>query len=178
MALLLRAAHGSPSQGCAWLSFSGLCMALLLRSARGSLPQGCRVVLPLSGLRMVLLLRAVQGSPPQWPPNLGFKSPRPIFLCSLISNSSHTRLHMPELVSFQLYWAAIMSLGRRGPMSWSQSSLSSHPGAVTQGTCPPPSYIWVGKLLPFPWLRADHSYLTYLCNQSKVIDMPNDHARA
>ncbi|KAF6131126.1 hypothetical protein HJG60_008015 [Phyllostomus discolor] len=124
----------------------------------------------LSGLCMVLLLRAAHGSPPMAAVS-GFKSPAPIFFCSPISDSSHTRLHMPELVSFQLYWAAIMSLGRRGPMSWSQSSLSSHSGAVTQGTRPP-SYIWVGKLLPFPWLRADHSYLTYLCNQSKVIDTP------
>ena len=34
---------------------------------------------------------------------------------------------------FQLYWAAIVSLGRCGPMAWSQSSPSSHAGAVIRG---------------------------------------------
>ena len=38
---------------------------------------------------------------------------------------------------FQLYWAAIVSLGRCGPMAWSQSSPSSHAGAVTRGSCLP-----------------------------------------
>ena len=36
---------------------------------------------------------------------------------------------------FQLYWAAIVSLGRCGPMAWSQSSPSSHAGPVTRGSC-------------------------------------------
>ncbi|KAF6084318.1 hypothetical protein HJG60_008594 [Phyllostomus discolor] len=90
------------------------------------------------------------GSPPQWPPNLGFKSLWPIFLCSPISDSSHTRLHMPELISFQLYWAAIMSLGRCGPMSWSQSSLSSHADAVMQGTRPPPQLHLGGEVTSIP----------------------------
>ena len=34
-------------------------------------------------------------------------------------------------VFFQLYWAAIVSLGRCGPMAWSQSSPRSHAGPVT-----------------------------------------------
>ena len=38
---------------------------------------------------------------------------------------------------FQLYWAAIVSLGRCGPMAWSQSSPSSHAGPVTRGSCFP-----------------------------------------
>ena len=38
---------------------------------------------------------------------------------------------------FQLYWAAIVSLGRCGPMAWSQSSPSSHIGTVTRGSCFP-----------------------------------------
>ena len=38
---------------------------------------------------------------------------------------------------FQLYWAAIVSLGRCGPMAWSQSSPSSHTGPVTRGSCFP-----------------------------------------
>ena len=39
------------------------------------------------------------------------------------------------LVFFQLFWAAIVSPGRRGFMAWSQSSPSSHAGAVTKGSC-------------------------------------------
>ena len=35
---------------------------------------------------------------------------------------------------FQLYWAAIVSLGRCGPMGWNQSSPSSDTGAVTRGS--------------------------------------------
>ena len=38
---------------------------------------------------------------------------------------------------FQLYWAAIVSLGRCGPMVWSQSSPSSQAGPVTRGSCFP-----------------------------------------
>ena len=40
-------------------------------------------------------------------------------------------------VFFQLYWAAIVSLGRCGPMAWSQSSPSSYAGAITRGSCFP-----------------------------------------
>ena len=40
-------------------------------------------------------------------------------------------------VFFQLYWAAIVSLGRHGPMVWSQSSPSSQAGTVTRGSCFP-----------------------------------------
>ena len=47
-------------------------------------------------------------------------------------------------VFFQLYWAAIVSLGRCGPMAWSQSSPSSHAGPVTRGSCfPVPSWVEV-----------------------------------
>ena len=38
---------------------------------------------------------------------------------------------------FQLYWAAIVSPGRCGPMAWSQSSPSTHAGPVTRGSCFP-----------------------------------------
>ena len=45
-------------------------------------------------------------------------------------------------VFFQLFWAAIVSLGRCGPMAWSQSSPSSHAGPVTRGSCfPVPSWV-------------------------------------
>ena len=47
-------------------------------------------------------------------------------------------------VFFQLYWAAIVSLGRCGPMAWSQSSPRSHAGPVTRGSCfPDPSWVEV-----------------------------------
>ena len=47
-------------------------------------------------------------------------------------------------VFFQLYWAAIVSLGRCGPMAWSQSSPRSHSGPVTRGSCfPDPSWVEV-----------------------------------
>ena len=38
-------------------------------------------------------------------------------------------------VFFQLYWAAIISPGRCGPIAWNQSSPISHAGAVTRGSC-------------------------------------------
>ena len=47
-------------------------------------------------------------------------------------------------VFFQLYWAALVSPGRCGPMAWSQSSPSSHAGPVTRGSCfPVPSWVEV-----------------------------------
>ena len=43
---------------------------------------------------------------------------------------------------FFLFWAAIVSLGRCGPMAWSQSSPCSHAGPVTRGSCfPVPSWV-------------------------------------
>ena len=55
-------------------------------------------------------------------------------------------------VFFQLYWAATVSLGWCSPMAWSQSSPSSHAGAVIRGSCFPVTS-WV-KSLPSPWLKA------------------------
>ena len=55
-------------------------------------------------------------------------------------------------VFFQLYWAAIVSLGRCGPMAWSQSSPSSHAGPVTRGSCfPVPSWV---KFAPIPLAQS------------------------
>ena len=56
------------------------------------------------------------------------------------------------LVFFQLYWAAIVSLGRCGPMAWSQSSPSSHAGPVTGGVASQYHLGW--NLVPSPWLKA------------------------
>ena len=52
-------------------------------------------------------------------------------------------------VFFQLYWAAIVSLGRCGPMAWSQSSPRSHTGPVTRGSCfPVPPWVEVTPISP------------------------------
>ena len=67
----------------------------------------------------------------------GFKSQR--------QSSSAAPFPTPPTISytcqhslfFQLYWAAIVTLGRCGPMAWSQSSPTSHTGAITRGSCLP-----------------------------------------
>ena len=55
-------------------------------------------------------------------------------------------------VFFQLYWAAIVSLGRCGPMAWSQSSPSSPAGPVTRGSCFPVPF-WV-EFTPIPLAQS------------------------
>ena len=55
-------------------------------------------------------------------------------------------------VFFQLYWAAVVSLGRCGPMAGSQSSPSSHAGAVTRGSCLPVTS-WV-EVTPIPLAQS------------------------
>ena len=63
---------------------------------------------------------------------------------------------IPEF--FQLYWAAIVSLG----MAWSQSFRSSHTGShCNQGELLP-SYILGGSHSRLPGSKHGHSYLTYL----------------
>ena len=55
-------------------------------------------------------------------------------------------------VFFQLYWAAIVSLGRCGPMAWSQSSPRSHAGPVTRGSYfPVPSWV---DVTPIPLAQS------------------------
>ena len=68
---------------------------------------------------------------------LGFKSQRQSSSAAPFPTPptiSHTCQHS---LFFQLYWASIVSLGRCGPMAWSQSSPSSHMGPVTRGSCFP-----------------------------------------
>ena len=55
-------------------------------------------------------------------------------------------------LSFQIYWAALVSLGRCGPKAWSQSSPSSHIGAVTWGRCLPVIF-WV-EVTPIPLAQS------------------------
>ena len=55
-------------------------------------------------------------------------------------------------VFFQLYWAAIVSLGRCGPIAWSQSSPRSHAGPVTRGSYfPVPSWV---EVTPIPLAQS------------------------
>ena len=82
----------------------------------------------------------------------GFKSQRQS------SSAAHFRL-LPQSVTpatipvfFQFYWAAIISLGRCGPIVWSQSSPSSHTGAATRGRCLPVAS-WV-EVTPIPLAQS------------------------
>ena len=69
--------------------------------------------------------------------------------CPTPPTLSYTSQHS---LFFQLDWAAIVSLGRCGPMAWSQSSPSSDTGAVTRKSC---LHLHPGlKSLPSPWLKA------------------------
>ena len=109
--------------------------------------------------------------PPAWLPHLGL-NPRANFPLQ-----PHF-WHLPQLATaasiplfFQLYWAAIVS-----PMVWSQSSPSSHAGSVTRGKLPPSCIMGWRHSHP-PGSKPGHSYLPYLWNQLKVIDMLNDHSK-
>ena len=53
---------------------------------------------------------------------------------------------------FQLYWAAIVSPRRCGPMAWSQSSPSSHASSVTRGSCFPVTS-WI-EFTPIPLAQS------------------------
>ena len=76
----------------------------------------------------------------------GFKSQRQ----SPFSDSAH---NWPQLLFFsQLYWAAMVSPGRCGPVVWRQSSLNSHAGSVTRGSCLPVTS-WV-EVTPIPLAQS------------------------
>ena len=91
--------------------------------------------------------------------------PSPLWLPSLGLNPSahlplqpHFRLLLQSVIPasipvfFQLYWASIVSLGRCGPMAWSQSSPSSPTGPVTRGSCfPVPSWV---EFAPIPLAQS------------------------
>ena len=94
-----------------------------------------------------------------WLPHLGLNpsASLPLQPCFRLLLQSVTPASIP--VFFQLYWAAIVSLGRCGPMAWSQSSPSSHASAVPSAI---PSYILGGSHSHPPGSKHGHSYLTYL----------------
>ena len=62
-------------------------------------------------------------------------------------------------VFFEPFWAAIVSMGRRGPVAWSEPSPSSPTGTVNQGELPP-SYVMGRCHSHLPGSKLGHSYLT------------------
>ena len=76
-------------------------------------------------------------SPPTWLPRLGLNPSANLTLQPyfLLLPQLATSANIP--IFLQLFWAAIVSLGRRGPMAWSESSPTSHAGAITRGSCLP-----------------------------------------
>ena len=87
-----------------------------------------------------------------WLPCLGFNplTNLPLQPHFRLLLQSVTPASMP--VFFQLYWAALVSLGRCGPIAWSQSSPSSHAGTVTRGSCFPVTS-WV-EVTPIPLAQS------------------------
>ena len=87
-----------------------------------------------------------------WLPRLGLNP------CTSLPLQPHFRLLLQSVtpasipVFFQLYWAALVSPGGCGPMAWSQSSPSSHTGAVTRGSCFPVT-CWV-EVTPIPLAQS------------------------
>ena len=65
-----------------------------------------------------------------------FKSQRPSSFAAPFLTPPTVSYTCQHFLSFQLYWAAIVSLGRCGPIARSQSP-SSHAGAVTWRSCLP-----------------------------------------
>ena len=76
-------------------------------------------------------------------------------------------------VFLQLFWAAIVSPCRRGPLAWSELSPSSHAGAITRGVAAQLCHGW--KSLPFSWFKAWQKLLNISMKLPAVIDMQNNH---
>ena len=135
------------------------CCNLQLIQSHVALSHGpaARVLSPLSSWQSVscCLSRMAKRSTPKPRGPLPFPSEPhgPLFTsepCGLLLPSEPHGLLLQSVtpasipVFFQLYWAAIVSLGRCGPMAWSQSSPRSHAGPVTRGSCfPVPSWVEV-----------------------------------
>ena len=107
-----------------------------------SLRQSCMILSLLPQNHMVLLMAAVPGFKSQRQSSSAAPFPTP-------STISYTCQHS---LFFQLHWAAVVSLGRCGPMAWSQSSPSSYTGAVTRGSCLPVKS-WVA-VTPIPLAQS------------------------
>ena len=82
---------------------------------------------------------------PTWP---GFKSQCQSSSASPFPTPPTFNYTCQHSLFFQLYWTAVVSLGRCGPVVGSQSSPSSHAGSVTRGSCLPVAS-WV-EVTPIP----------------------------
>ena len=82
----------------------------------------------------------------------GFKSQRPSSSVAPFLTPPTISYTCQHSLFFQLYWAAIVSLGRRGPMAWSQSSPSSHAGSATRGSGLPVTSLV--KVTPIPLAQS------------------------
>ena len=97
------------------------------------------VVLPFTSEPHGLLLSHPKpcGPPPSMAAVPRFKSQHPSSFAAPFPTPPTISYTCQHSLFFQLYWAAIVSLGRCDPMAWSQSSPSSHVGSVTRGSCLP-----------------------------------------
>ena len=82
----------------------------------------------------------------------GFKSQHQSFSAAPFLTPPTISYTCQHSLFFQLYWAAIVSLDRCGPMARSQSSPSSHTGAATRGSCLPVTS-WV-EVTPIPLAQS------------------------
>ena len=99
-----------------------------------------------------------------WLPHLGLNPrahlPLKPYFRLLLQLVTPTSIHL----FFQLYWAAIVSPSRCGPMVWSQSSSSSHTGAVTRGSCFPVTS-WV-EVTPTPVAQSMATAISHIYETS------------
>ena len=92
------------------------------------------------------------GPPPSMAAAPRFKSQRPSSFAAPFPTPPTISYTCQHSLFFQLYWAAIVSPGRCGPMAWNQSSPTSHSCAITRGSCLPVTS-WV-EGTPFPLARS------------------------
>ena len=118
----------------------------------------------------------LRGSPPGMAATPGFKSQ--------CQSSSAAPFPTPPIISYTCQHScilpALLGCHSKSGQVWSYgmepvfSKLSRRP--CNQGELPP-SYVLGGSHFHHPSSKHGHSYLTYLWNQLKVINMLNDHAR-
>ena len=145
--------HGPPARVLSPLFFPA--KSLLLPKLHGpsySLQNHVASYLLQSRVVLFFSLSEQRGPLSLWLPSLGLNPsahllPQPHFQLLL---QSVTPASIP--IFFQLYWAAIVSPGRCGPMAWSQSSPSSHAAPVTRESCfPVPSWV---EFAPIPLAQS------------------------
>ena len=99
-----------------------------------------------------------------------------VFLCSPISHSSYNQLHLPVFPILPALLGCHSKSGQVWPHGTEPIFSKLSHRLCNQGELLP-SYILWGSHSQLPGSKHGHSYLTYLWNQLKVIDMLNDYAR-